>query len=75
MRRSRGGQTLQSHPAVAELTATGATLTSICPLMYTNNPLTKSKTIATNSNKLRTYSVARYYKDADILRVIAGEGK
>ena len=54
-------------------TVTGATLTSICPLMYTNNPLTKSTPIATNSNKLRTYSVSRYYKDADILRVIAGE--
>ena len=65
----------KATPQYAELTATGATLTSICPLMYTNNPLTKSKTIATNSNKLRTYSVARYYKDADILRVIAGEGK
>lgn len=57
----------------SSLTATGATLTSICPLMYTNNPLTKSTPIATNSNKLRTYSVSRYYKDADILRVIAGE--
>lgn len=65
----------KATPQYAELTATGATLTSICPLMYTNNPLTKSRTIATNSNKLRTYSVARYYKDADILRVIAGEGK
>ena len=65
----------KATPQYAELTATGATLTSICPLMYTNNPLTKSKTIATNSNKLRTYSVARYYKDAEILRVIAGEGK
>lgn len=63
-------------PLYGELTATGATLTSICPLMYTNNPLTKSTPIATNSNKLRTYSVARYYKDADMLRVIAGgEGK
>ena len=63
-------------PFYGELTATGATLTSICPLMYTNNPLTKSTPIATNSNKLRTYSVARYYKDADMLRVIAGgEGK
>ncbi len=55
------------------LTATGARLTSICPLMYTNNPLTKSTPIATNSNKLRTYSVSRYYKDADILRIISGE--
>lgn len=56
----------------ARLTATGATLTSICPLMYTNNPLTKSKTIATCSNKLRTYSAARYYKNADLLTIITG---
>lgn len=55
---------------------TGARLTSICPLMYTNNPLTKGKSIATNSNKLRTYSVARYFKDATLLNIITGkEGK
>lgn len=56
-----------------ELIATGATLTSICPLMYTNNPLTKKKLIATNSNKLRTYSVARYYKNQDLLPIIIGK--
>lgn len=56
----------------AALTATGATLTSICPLMYTNNPLTKMHRIMTNSNKLRTYSAARYYRDEEILAKIAG---
>lgn len=55
-----------------KLVATGARLTEICPLMYTNNPLTKGTPIATNSNKLRTYSVSRYYKDADILQIICG---
>lgn len=55
------------------LKATGAKLTSICPLMYTNNPLTKGKAIMTNSNKLRTYSIARYYKDADVLATITGK--
>ena len=61
----------------AELVATGATLTSICPLMYTNNPLTKMHRIMTTSNKLRTYSAARYYKDEEILKKITGvkEGK
>lgn len=54
------------------LIATGAKLTSICPLMYTNNPLTKGKSIATNSNKLRTYSIARYYLDAVMLDTITG---
>ena len=65
----------KATPQYAALTETGATLTSICPLMYTNNPLTKGTPIATNSNKLRTYSVARYYMDKDMLRVIAGEDK
>lgn len=43
--------------------------------MYTNNPLTKMQAIATNSNKLRTYSAARYYKDAEILSILSGEVK
>ena len=60
-------------PAYNRLIATGAKLTSICPLMYTNNPLTKGKSIATCSNKLRTYSIARYYKTADLLNIIAGK--
>ena len=57
----------------AKLYASGARISSICPLMYTNNPLTRSTAIATNSNKLRTYSVSRYYKDEEILKVISGE--
>lgn len=56
-----------------KLIATGTRLTSICPLMYTSNPLTKSKAIATCSNKLRTYSVARYYKTEDLLDLICGK--
>ncbi len=59
--------------AYARLLATGAKLTSICPLMYTSNPLTKKRPIMTSSNKLRTYSMARYYKDEDILKKISGE--
>lgn len=61
-------------PAYARLLATGATLTSICPLMYTNNPLTKGKSIMTNSNKLRTYSIARYYKNEDMLDILTRKG-
>lgn len=56
-----------------ELMATGVKLSSICPLMYTNNPLTKKKAIATNSNKLRTYSTSRYYKDEAILAILTGK--
>lgn len=62
-------------PDYQRLLATGARLSSICPLMYTSNPLTKLKPIMTNSNKLRTYSMARYYKDEDILAILTGGGK
>ena len=54
----------------SKLISFGVKLSSICPLMYTNNPITHSKRIMTNSNKLRTYSMARYYKDDDLLTLI-----
>jgi predicted aconitase len=56
-----------------KLLSTGVKLSSICPLMYTNNPLTKSKAIMTNSNKLRTYSIARYYKNEKIINILIGK--
>ena len=59
-------------PKYQELLATGVKLTSICPLMYTNNPLTKARRIYTSSNKLRTYSTARYAKDQEILDFVVG---
>lgn len=61
----------------SELTKAGVRVSSICPLMYTNNPIAGKAPIITSSNKLRTYSSARYYKDEDILNIITGkkEGK
>ena len=56
-----------------QLRKAGVELTSICPLMYTSNPLTKSRRIMTCSNKLRTYSLARYYKDDELLAIITGK--
>lgn len=56
-----------------ELVKTGVKVSSICPLMYTNNPIAGKKPILTSSNKLRTYSKAKYLKDADILNVIIGK--
>jgi predicted aconitase len=53
------------------LLATGARLSSLCPLMYMNNPLCARKPVITNSNKLRTYSSARFLLDEELLRVIA----
>ena len=57
-------------PDYKKLTSYGVKLSCICPLMYTNNPIAGSKPIITNSNKLRTYSKARYYKDDDIIKII-----
>ena len=50
--------------------ATGVVLSFICPLMYMNNPLCKSMPVMTSSNKLRTYTTARYYTEAEILEKI-----
>ena len=77
---------LTSSPAVIkEFEKTGGTerlkkcgviLSYICPLMYMNNPLCKKKPVITSSNKLRTYTSARYYTDAEILDIITSkEGK
>ena len=54
----------------ARLNATGVILSYICPLMYMNNPLCKSMPVMTSSNKLRTYTTARYYTEAEILEKI-----
>ena len=57
------------------LKATGVITSYICPLMYMNNPLCKKMPVITSSNKLRTYTSARYYTDAEILKAITGGNK
>ena len=49
------------------LKKTGVILSYICPLMYMNNPLAGKMPVITCSNKLRTYTTARYYTEAQIL--------
>ena len=56
------------------LKATGVILSCICPLMYMNNPLAGKMPVITSSNKLRTYTTARYYTDAEILEQITKGG-
>ena len=58
----------------ARLEKTGVILSYICPLMYMNNPLCKSMPVMTSSNKLRTYTTARYYTEAEILEKITKGG-
>ncbi len=57
------------------LEATGVITSYICPLMYMNNPLCKKMPVITSSNKLRTYTSARYYTDDEILNAITKGGK
>ena len=52
------------------LKKTGVITSYICPLMYMNNPLCKKMPVITSSNKLRTYTTARYYTDDEILLAI-----
>ena len=56
----------------ARLKVTGVITSYICPLMYMNNPLCKKMPVITSSNKLRTYTSARYHTDAEILAIITG---
>ncbi len=58
----------------ARLKATGVVLSYICPLMYMNNPLCKAMPVMTSSNKLRTYTTARYYTEDEILAKITKGG-
>ncbi len=59
----------------ARLKATGVITSYICPLMYMNNPLCTKMPVITSSNKLRTYTTARYYTDEEILEQITKGGK
>ena len=64
----------RATPEFKKLEATGVVLSSICPLMYMNNPLCGKMPVITCSNKLRTYTSARYYKEDEILRYISKGG-
>ena len=56
------------------LKAMGVITSYICPLMYMNNPLCKKMPVITSSNKLRTYTTARYYTDDEILTALTKGG-
>lgn len=64
----------EKTPYAARLKATGVVLSYICPLMYMNNPLAGKMPVITCSNKLRTYTSARYYTEEEILEKITKGG-
>ena len=55
------------------LKRSGVIVSYICALMYMNNPLCKKKAVITCSNKLRTYTSARYYTEDEIQRIITSK--
>ena len=61
-------------PYATRLKETGVIVSYICPLMYMNNPLSGKIPVITSSNKLRTYTSARYYTDDEILTQITKGG-
>lgn len=61
-------------PYAKRLKNTGVITSYICPLMYMNNPLSTKMPVITSSNKLRTYTSARYYTDDEILEQITKGG-
>ena len=63
----------EQTPYAERLKKTGVITSYICPLMYMNNPLSTSMPVITSSNKLRTYTSARYYTDDEILAQITKE--
>ena len=64
----------EETPYAARLKKTGVITSYICPLMYMNNPLCGKMPVITSSNKLRTYTTARYYTDDEILVQITKGG-
>ena len=50
----------------------GVTISGLCPLSYTSNPLTDKIRIITASNKLRYYSKARFYSEEELVEIITG---
>ncbi len=66
----------ENKSAYNKLLIRGINLSYICPLMYMNNPLCggDSSNVITCSNKLRTYTTARYFTTDDITRIIVKGG-
>ncbi len=66
----------ENKSAYNKLLLRGVKLSTICPLMYMNNPLCggDSSNVITCSNKLRTYTTARYFTTDDITKIVVKGG-
>jgi predicted aconitase len=64
----------RSSPLHEAAVHAGVRYTSLCPLMFMSNPLARRKAVITNSNKLRTYSTARFFLEDDVVDILV-EGR
>ena len=63
----------KEFPEKAEcLKSIGVTVSGLCPLSFTSNPLTDKIRIITASNKLRYYSKARFYSEKELIDIVTG---
>lgn len=60
----------QNTPEAKMAAEMGVVVSYICPLMYMDNPTVSGEPVITNSNKLRTYTTARFFTDGTILRIL-----
>ena len=60
----------EDEEAYNTLINNGVNLSFTCPVMYMNNPENSKNPIITNSNKMRTYSTARFFLDEEVLNII-----
>ena len=60
----------EDEEAYTTLINNGVNLSFTCPVMYMNNPENSKNPIITNSNKMRTYSTARFFLDEEVLNLI-----
>ena len=63
----------KNHDGYKKLSNRGVVISSICPLMYMNNPQCGKMPVITCSNKLRTYTSAKFMKENELLKAITGE--
>ena len=63
----------EAYPEKAKaLKKMGVTVSGLCPLSYTANPLVEKTRFITASNKLRYYSRARFFDEAEFVDIVTG---
>lgn len=61
----------RNYPELSrKLALTGAVIALNCPMMYLSTPLEADELVATNSNKTRVYTTARFFPDDDLTHII-----